>query len=273
MLPLLVSCSGFAGLAYDNAPRLVAGEIDEAFDLDRAQSHQLDARLERFFTWHRSEELERYQQLLNRAALDAADGITAAEFLALRVEISAAWDRALDKAIDDLGDLAVDLSPAQIERFVEYHSEASEEYVEYLEKSEQQREKYRVKRTYRRLEGWYGDLDFDSDLGQRVRDRLREIPDIYQPWLEYRERRQQALLAALREVPHTGFDRQRLRRILLDPTTDYARAFAPARQAYWQAFAAALEDISSWMNEQQHERVVTRLQRYARVVQRLRDQG
>lgn len=265
----LAGCGGVADIAYNSAPRLVASEIDDAFDLDTVQSDRLDSRLERFFAWHRNEELARYQQFLDRAALDAADGITAVEFLALRAEIGAAWDRALEKVIDNLGDLAVDLTPEQIESFVQYHDDKSEEYIEYLQKSEQQREVERIQRAYERLESWYGEFDFL--LEDRVRARLREIPDIFPPWIEFRERRQQALLAALRDVPANGFDRQRLRRILLDPTTGHARTFEPARRAYWQAYAAALEDISSWLTKQQRQRVVIKLQKYARVVERLRN--
>ena len=270
-LAALAACGGVAGMAYNNAPRFVAGELDDAFDLDPRQIEHLDSRLERFFAWHRAEELARYRQALDRAALAAADGIEADEFLALRDEVGAAFERALEKAIDDLGDLALDLTPVQIARFDEYHREGSEEYLEYLEKSPPQRETERVERAYERLERWFG--DFDPDLEERVRARLREVPDILQPWYAFRERRHRALLAALRDVASDGFARERLRRILLDPDTAHARAFEPARGAYWQAYAAALEDISSWTSEGQRQRVVSRLQRYARVVERLRGQG
>lgn len=270
-LSTLAACGGVTGMAYNNAPRLVAGELDDAFDLDRQQIKRLDSRLEQFFTWHRNEELARYRQVLERAALDAADGVDADEFLALRDEFGAAFERALEKVIDDLGDLALDLTPEQIEAFEQYHREGSEEYLEYLGKSPQQREIYRVERAYERLESWYG--DFDQDLEARVRARLRQVPDILEPWYEFREQRHRALVAALRDVASDGFDRERLRRILLDPDSAHARAFEPARRAYWQSYAAALEEISSWMSEHQRQRVVTRLQRYARVVERLRDQG
>lgn len=268
---LLAGCGQMADMAYNNAPRLVANELDDAFDLDAAQTDLLGTRLERFFDWHRAEGLARYRQFLDRAALEAADGITAAEFLTLRDNVAAAWERALEKVIDNLGDLAVDLSPEQIASYAKYHAEGSEEYLDYLAKSEKQREVERVQRLYKELEKWFGEFDFH--LEHRVLARLREVPDIYEPWFEYREKRQQALMAALRDVPSNGHDRQRLRRILLDPTTEHARAFAPARQAYWQAYAEALEDISSWLSNQQRKRAVYKLQRYARIVGRLQEQG
>jgi len=266
LLLWLSGCS-VADIAYNNAPGFVAGELEDAFDLSAEQSSQLDSRLEQFFIWHRQQELSRYREFLERAALAAADGITASEFLTLRNDIAVAWERSVEKGIDSLGDLFTNLTPEQIEQFQQYHRENSEEYQDYLEKSAQQQEIYRVERSFENLENWFGEFDFLVE--ERIRERLRQVPDIYHPWIEYREQRHQALVNAMQ----AGLSRQQLKTIMQDSSTDFARAFEPARQAYWQAYAAALEDISSWLSEDQRQRVVTRLQRYARLVERLRAPG
>jgi len=266
LLLWLGGCS-VAGMAYNNAPSFVAGEFEDAFDLSAAQRNQLDSRLEQFFIWHRQEELSRYREFLERAALAAADGITATEFLTLRDDIGAAWERSVEKGIDSLGDLFANLTPEQIEQFQQYHRESSEEYQDYLEKSAQQREIYRVERSFENLENWFGEFDFLVE--ERIMERLRQVPDIYQPWIEYREQRHQALVRAMQ----AGLTRQQLKTIMQDSSTDFARAFEPAQRAYWQAYAEALEDISSWLSKGQRQRVVTRLQRYARLVERLRAPG
>ncbi len=266
LLLWLSGCS-VADMAYNNAPDFVAGALDEAFHPREAQSDQLDSSLAQFFIWHRKEELKRYREFLDRAALDAADGITASEFLRLRDDIGAAWERSVEKGIDSLGDIFANLTPEQIEQYQQYHREGSEEYEDYLEKSVQQREIYRVERSFESLENWFGEFDFM--LENKVIARLRQVPEIYQPWFEYREQRHQALINAMKQ----GLTRQQLKTIMLDPSTDFARDFAPARDAYWREYAAALEDISSWLSRQQRQRAVTRLQRYARVVERLHGSG
>jgi len=266
LLLWLSGCS-VADIAYNNAPGFVAGELEDAFDLSAEQSSQLDSRLEQFFIWHRQQELSRYREFLERAALAAADGITASEFLTLRNDIAVAWERSVEKGIDSLGDLFTNLTPEQIEQFQQYHRENSEEYQDYLEKSAQQQEIYRVERSFENLENWFGEFDFLVE--ERIRERLRQVPDIYHPWIEYREQRHQALVNAMQ----AGLSRQQLKTIMQDSSTHFARAFEPARQAYWQAYAAALEDISSWLSEDQRQRVVTRLQRYARLVERLSAPG
>lgn len=267
VLLLYLSGCSVADMAYNSAPGFVAGEFKEAFDLSAAQSSQLDIQLEAFFTWHRQEELSRYREFLERAALSAADGITANEFLRLREDVGVAWERAVGKGIDSLGDLFTNLTPEQIEQYRQYHRESSEEYRDYLEKSVQQREIYRVERSFETLEDWFGKFDFM--LADRISERLRQVPDLYQPWIEFREQRHQALVTAL----ENGLTRQRLKTIMLDPSTDFARAFEPARQAYWQAYAAALEDIGSWLDKNHRQHAVARLQRYARVVERLSEPG
>jgi hypothetical protein len=262
---------GMIDYAYKKAPAYVASEFDEAFDLSESQVGQLDSRLDQFFTWHRQQELGRYQQLLEQAALSAADGISAAEFLKLNKDIRLAWRRSLGKAIDNLGDLVVTLDQQQVENYQRYHRANAEEYEEYLQKSDQQREIYRVRRSIDRLEKWFG--SFTRDQEEKIRDRLQRLPDFYEPWIVYREARQQALVKALNNATDAGLTRQQLQTILLDPSTDYARTFEPARQSYWQAYAVALEDISSWLTMAQKQRVAEKLRHYARIAARLTDAG
>ncbi len=266
---LLGSCS-LADVAYNNAPYLVGSEFEDAFDLSDTQLAQLDSRLQQFFAWHREEELTQYQEFLERAALASADGITETEFLELHNDVMAARNRLFEKAIDSLGDLAISLTPEQIASFEEYFMETSERYQNYLKKSEQQREIYRLERDLGRLEDWFGDFEFF--LEKKITARLMEIPDIYPSWVEFRQKRHQALVNALRDSAGKGINPQRLKEIMIDPATDYARAFEPARQAYWQGYAAALADITSWLSDRQRQNAITRLQRYASVIDQLDSQ-
>jgi len=269
-ITLLTGC-GMLDFAYNNAPSFVASEFEDAFDLSSVQSSQLDTRLDQFFDWHRREELGRYQQLLEQAALSVEDGITAAEFLKLNNDVRVAWRRSLEKAIDSLGDLVVTLDQKQIEHYQRYHRKAAEEYQAYLEKSIQQREIYRVRLSTERLEHWFG--NFAEYQEEKIMGRLQQLPDFYEPWIKYREARQQALVDAMSGATEAGLTRQKLKTILLDTSTDYARAFEPARRSYWQAYAAALEDISAWLTKGQRVRAAEKLQQYARIAGRLNGAG
>ena len=268
---LILAGCGMIDLAYNNGTTLVGNEIDNAFDLSEAQNDQLDSRLDQFFEWHRKEELIRYQQLLDQAALATANGITAAEFMDLNKGIRLAWQRSLEKAIDSLGDLAVTLTPQQIENYRQYHRESLGKFDDYLQKSTQQREIFRVTRNYDRLEDWFG--DFDEFQESKIAVRLQQLPDIYEPWLRFREARQRPLIGILNNASSNGISTAELKTVLLDPTTEYALAFEPLRQSYWQAYAVAMEDINGWLTTGQRQHAATRLRKYAQIAARLGNQG
>ena len=267
---LIGGCSAIS-FAYNNAPSFVAGELDDAFDLDEAQERQLDERLQKFFAWHRQHELPRYQKTMTAAAITIADGITAAEFLDISANLRLAWRRLLTQAIDDFGDFALMLSPAQIDHFEQYFHDDAEEYRDYLQMSEQQREIFRVKRSLKRLQDWFGKLD--ETQREKISLRLKQLPDSYPAWISYREARQQALLTALRRAADDGLSQQQLKIILLDPGTDYARNYEPVRSAYRQSYAQAIEDIGGLLRKSQLQHAVNRLQDYANTVADLASEG
>jgi len=260
---LTVSCSAI-NYAYNNAPSFIAGELDDAFDLDNAQQHQLDERLREFFAWHRQHELPRYQQFMNAAAITIADGVTAAEFLEISADLRLAWRRLLTRAIEDLGDLALTLTPAQIEHYQQYFHDDAEDHRDYLQMSVQQRQIFRAKRGIKRLQNWFG--KFSKKQREKISLRLKQLPEFYPAWITYRKARQQALVDALRKMKTEGLSRQQLKFILLDPTSDYASVFEPARQAYWQAYAKMIEDIGDRLSKAQLRHAVNRLQNYSDIV-------
>ena len=258
---LLVSSCGLVEIAYDNAPALVAGRFDDAFDVDDAQQQQLEARLETFFAWHRANELHRYEDLLRQAAARAEDGIAAADTLWLVDEVRAARQRGVARLLDEVAGLATSLTPTQLERLEDYFAESGEEYADYLEMSEQQRAIHRAQRRLKRLERVFG--DFDDYLEARILARLEQLPDLWEPWIEFRRARFAAQLAALREHDDPESLKQALRRVWLSPDTAYARRFEPQRAAYWREFAVALEEIDGWLEPHHRRRAVERLRDYA----------
>jgi hypothetical protein len=260
---LTAGCSAL-GFAYNNAPSFVASALEDAFDLDDAQQRELDLRLQKFFAWHRQQELPRYQQTMDVAAVTIADGITAAEILEINAALRLAWQRSLTRAIDDLGDLALTLSAAQINHLQQYFADESSEDRDYLQMSAQQREIFRVKRGLKRLQDWFG--KFDETQREKISLRLQQLPEFYPAWISYRQARQQALLDALRAAASEGLSPQQLKFILLDPTSVYARRFEPVRSAYWQSYAQALEDIGGLLRKAQLQHAVNRLQDYAETV-------
>ena len=263
---LATGCSAI-GFAYNNAPSYFASELEDAFDLDDTQRRELGTRMQQFFSWHRQQELSRYQQVLDDAALNAADGISAPEFLQFVEGLRLAFRRLLGQAIIRFGDMGLTLTPAQIDHYDRYYREISAEYYDYLEMSLQQREIYREERAIERLEKWFG--PFDANQLKKIRPRLRQLPEFYEIWIKFRDERQQALVTALREAPTAGLSQQQLNAILLDPETDYSRAFEVELNAYWKVYAQIIEEISSGLSKAQLKQAIDRLRKYSQAFEDL----
>jgi len=264
----LASCSAI-NIVYDNAPTFVASEVDDAFDLNDAQNVQVDAALQSFFDWHRQQELARYQQMLNDAALAIADGISAAEYLAIYDAVRSAGKRSLLRMIDELHGLTATLTPAQIDRYDQYFRERSEKYQDYLEMSSQQRQIFTEEWIIDKMEEWFGELE---DLQyEKIVARLRQLPEVRVAWIAFREARHQAFIDALRKAPGTGLSKQQLQHILLDTDSEHARAYEPQRLAYRQAFAQMLADVSGWLGKAQIRHAVERMREYEKIVIELQD--
>lgn len=266
----LTACSS-ANLAYSTAPTIIAGEFDDAFNLNGEQADLLDERLQRFFDWHRREELARYRTLLERAANDASDGFSAQEFAVIVREVRTAWNRAVEQMIDDLGGLGATLSPVQIEHFRWYYAETREEYDEYLELDDEERREYRAERSLERLEKWYG--GFDRELEQRILARLQTLPDTRESWLRYRKARVEEMLRIFSTTSDPETIKVELRDLMLNPEHPVVRDFEPKRAAYWRAYGEMLEEINAWMTPEQRQKAIDQLQKYARMVAEIEPQG
>jgi hypothetical protein len=264
----LASCSAI-DIVYNNAPSFVGGELEDALDLNDEQRAEVDAGLRRFFDWHRQQELARYRQMLDDAALAIEDGTSATEYLAIYDEVRAAWGRSLLRLIDDLHGLAATLTPAQIDHYDQYFREKSEKHQDYLEMSSQQREVFSEERIIEQLEDWFGKLE--ELQREKIAARLRQLPEVRPVWIAFREARHQALIAALRKSLGSGPSRQELRHILLDTDSAYARVYEPQRIAYREAYAQMIEEVSGWLNKAQLRHAVERMHEFEEIVTELQD--
>jgi len=264
----MASCSAI-DIVYNNAPSFVGGEIEDALDLDDEQRVQVDAGLQRFFDWHRQQELPRYRELLDHAALAIGDGIGAAEYLAIYNDVHAAWERSLLRLIDDLHGLTASLTPAQIDHYDQYFRERSEKYQDFLEMSLQQREIFTEEQNIEQLEHWTGKLE-ELQI-EKIAARLRQLPQRRLAWIDFREARHHALIAALRKAPDSGLSVQQLQHILLGTSSEYARIYEPQRIAYHQAYAQMIEAVSGGLNRAQIAHAVERLREFEEIVIELQE--
>src|SRR5688572_29464211 len=77
---LLVSCT-FTKFAYNQADTVAAWMIDDYFDLTGDQKHDFQRRFDRFYAWHRHEQLPDYSQFMRTARTRMQDGTSREDIL------------------------------------------------------------------------------------------------------------------------------------------------------------------------------------------------
>lgn len=202
VLALLVALLGGCSLlrmSYGQLPTIAYWMLDGYVDFSSAQSERAREQLADWLRWNRTTQLPDYAALLERARAEVAADTTPArvcEWLDLGV---ARAQTAFDQILPAATELALGLSPAQIEhvrkRMEKSNAELREEFVE---RSAERRQRDAVERVVDRAETLYGRLD-ESQRKAIARD-LRASPFDAERWLAHRERRQRELLDTLRRL-------------------------------------------------------------------------
>ncbi len=175
-LLLLGACSSLS-LGYHQLPRLAGWWIDGYLDLDREQRRQLDAGLAQMMTWHRREELPRWQALLGEAdALWHKGPPDEAALLRLERAAYASMERTLAQAAPLAAPLLASLRPAQWQRLERRQTERMNEWLEAQRKLVRDGDlaEERGKRFAKQLERWLGRLE--TPLRRQAVDAVRDWP-------------------------------------------------------------------------------------------------
>jgi hypothetical protein len=196
---LLAGCSALR-IGYSQAPTLAYWWIDGYVDVNGEQTPLLRNAIDRWFDWHRRDELPQYAVLLARAQREALEPqLTAQSMCAWRDVVQARLDAALEQATPALATLLLSLTPEQI-RHIERKlaKDGVTMRADFAQADRGERAKAALKRTLERFEGFYGRLD------EAQRERLAQLLAIssFDPerWLAERERRNRDLVQTLTQV-------------------------------------------------------------------------
>lgn len=247
LLPLLCGCSAVQ-LGYNQGPMLAFWWLDGYVDINNSQRPRVRAALDDWFAWHRATQLPLYAQDL--AALQAlARGKVSAEQLCALVP---AWqqhaERAVEQALPALAELALSLSPEQLQHLERHYADGlAEARRSHLQNSPAERSQAALARAVERAESLYGRLD---EAQRRLLAQAQAAsPFDAERWLNERAARQQDILRALRgwraNPPPVAVVQDGLRQLASQPL----RSPRPEYRAYQvQALAAGCEQAARLHN-------------------------
>ena len=195
----LVGCSTVR-LGYDQGPTLAWWWLDSRLDFDSRQAPQVKAALAQWFEWHRATQLEDYAALLARARGEsAATDLDADRICRWAMDVRGRAAPLLDRLAAPVAQIAVTLTPAQIDRLARRLAEDdAEDREELVSLPAGQRIERSAQRTVERYERFYGSLG----EAQRalVLDAARRSPYDPSRRLAERQARQAEVIALLRRL-------------------------------------------------------------------------
>ncbi|MEM7292064.1 MAG: DUF6279 family lipoprotein [Pseudomonadota bacterium] len=198
IIPLVVSlyaCSA-TQLVYNNANWLVQNQIDNYFALSGEQESTIELQTNRFFAWHRTQELPVYSKIIDDFSTQFSDHLTEEEVNRAIADVFEARTRIVRRSLQPASEFLSTLTPQQIDHFDSVVQEQLAERREQLVLSIEERRDIKFDALLDTLQDWFG--DFDRKQVAKLRQHYDDIPNNDAYWLALRERRHTQLLKLLK---------------------------------------------------------------------------
>jgi hypothetical protein len=249
-------------LAYHQAPHLAYFWFNDQLNLQAEQTPPFKQNLERFFQWHRAEELPRYVARLQHWQSLARHDITPAQACTQFDFVRQAYLRGSERALAPLTQLALGLQAPQFKALASKHQRNKEKFEEeWLSGSTQEKLTRRVDKAVDRYEDLYGELT--APQRELLTELTRRSGLEPQRWLAERQRRHEDLMASLRQAQAEPARASQLlqgwhARVMQSPDTAYAAYQAERIQEGCQQFAL----LHNTTSPAQREHAIKTLKRY-----------
>lgn len=264
----LVGCG--TQFIYNRAEWLAATYIGSQVSLDATQSRAMRASLGDFFDWHRSSELPRYADFLERLAVDAERGFTAARLDSARIEVEGFVKDAAARSAPGVARWAASLSSKQFDEFLASLGEDDDELREEYCGDPADGAKRRDKGTIKAIETWTGRLS--SAQRTLVKERLASIEPTGCAWAAARVRSRTEFRTMIETHKDASDYVQVVSRFLTQPEVRWTPEYRIAFERNRGIVIDMLADLNATLEPEQRERAARKLRDYARDFRELASQ-
>ncbi len=236
--------------------------LSRQVSLDERQSQQMRGALREFFAWHRSRELPRYADFLERLSREVRAPLTAQQIDSARLVVEGFVRDATIKSAPEAARWLGSFNSVQLDEFFDNlgdeDGELRKEYCGDPADVVRRREREVIKS----LEKWTGRLTREQrDL---VRARLSTIEPTGCAWVEARIRSRMELRTLIeRERTSPDFATQ-IARFLSQPEERWAPQYRAAYERNRTVVIAMLAELHALLDPEQRARVAEKLEGYAR---------
>lgn len=260
---VLASCT-FTKFAYNQADTAAAWTVDDYFDLDGAQRDEFNKRFQRFYTWHRYEQLPDYAQFMRAAHTRMQSGLSRDDVIWFSDGIKTRVRTMARKAAPEAAALLATLTPAQVENLQRKLDKSNRKYVREhkVNGTLEERQEAEAKRIIKQIEEWLAPLDDEQE--RRITVLAREMPQLERERYAERLRRQKEFVQLL---SHRHEDPQRFTARVTDWMANWERGRSPEYQrqveSFWQKRAELFVAADRMLTAEQRKTALRKIQGYA----------
>jgi hypothetical protein len=267
------ACS-FTRFGYNQADTIAEWMADDYFDLDGQQKQDFARRFERFYAWHRAEQLPDYAAFMRSAHGRVQKGLAREDVLwfvdGLRTRVRTAARR----GAPDAAAFLATLTPAQIENLRKKWEKDNRKYVKEnkVNGTAEERVEVEAKKIVKTFKEWLAPLNDAQE--ERVAAMVRELPPIDQFRYAERLRRQKEFIALL---SHRSEERERFTARVSDWLANWDKGRTADEQkrldAWWQKRAEIFVALDKTLTREQRSAALERIQGYAEDFTQLAGKG
>jgi hypothetical protein len=237
--------------------------IDEYFDLDGQQKQDFQKRFDRFYAWHRTEQLPEYATFFRTAKGKVQQGLARDDVLWFVDGMRSRVRVAARHAAPETAAFLATVTPAQIDNLQKRWEKDNRKYVKEnkVNGTPDERAEVEAKKVVKTFKEWLTALN--SEQEQRVAVMVRELPPIDQFRYAERLRRQKEFLALLQ---HRTEDRERFTARVQEWLMNWEKGRTPEQQrtldAWWQKRADIFVALDKTITPDQRTASLQRMQGY-----------
>jgi hypothetical protein len=263
LLALIAACS-FTRFGYNQADTVAAWMVDDYFGLDAQQKDEFSKRFDRFYRWHRNEQLPDYAVFMRTARDRVQHGLSRDDVLWFVDGMRTRVRTAMRQAAPDAAALLATITPAQIDTLQRKWEKDNKKYVKEhkVDGTFEERQTHEARRIVKAFKEWLTPLNDEQE--QRVTVMVRDLPPIDQFRYAERMRRQKDFLELL---SHRGEDRQRFTGRVTEWLANWERGRTADEQkrldAWWAKRADIFVALERTLSREQRVASLERMQAYA----------
>lgn len=238
LMALLASCSTIR-FSYNHGDTLLYWWLDAYVDFEGDQADWVKRDIRELFQWHRKTQLQDYAALLGKFQRQLAANPTQVDLVNAYKEIRNRTEVLAYRAVPDMVDLALSLTPDQIRQMEQRFEKKNNEYRrKFVSGSVEKRNEARFDKSMEQFKLWFGDFSREQETALRRASDARPLEN--QVWLEERVDRQRKILALVRKIQAEKPNKEQSANMITALIREFfGRMDAPERKSFYDSYTQA----------------------------------